>query len=76
MVDVANFTKDTWSNNYELVVLVENPGVLITDRGSAVQHSLAYLLRTRYCRPRIAQTMSPSPMHVIWWEGQWHHART
>ena len=33
-VDCVNLTKDTWSN-YELVVLVENPGVLITDRGSS-----------------------------------------
>ena len=33
-VDVANLTKDIWSN-YELVVLVQNPGVLITDRGSS-----------------------------------------
>ena len=33
-VQVANLTKDTW-NNYELVVLVESPGVLITDRGSS-----------------------------------------
>jgi hypothetical protein len=33
-VDVMNLTKDTW-NNYELVILVDNPGVLITDRGSS-----------------------------------------
>jgi hypothetical protein len=33
-VSVANLTKDVW-NNYELVLLVENPGVLITDRGSS-----------------------------------------
>ena len=33
-VELINLTKDTWSN-YELVVLVENPGVLITDRGSS-----------------------------------------
>ena len=32
-VTVANLTKDVWSN-YELVVVVQNPGVLITDRGS------------------------------------------
>jgi L-asparaginase len=33
-VSVANLTKDSW-NNYELVVLVENPGVIIFDRGSS-----------------------------------------
>jgi hypothetical protein len=33
-VSVANLTKDSW-NNYELVVLVENPGVMIFDRGSS-----------------------------------------
>jgi hypothetical protein len=33
-VDVANLTKDTWTN-YELVVAVQNPGVIITDRGSS-----------------------------------------
>jgi hypothetical protein len=33
-VEVVNLTKDAWTN-YELVVLVENPGVLITDRGSS-----------------------------------------
>ena len=33
-VSVANLAKDSW-NNYELVVLVENPGVMIFDRGSS-----------------------------------------
>ena len=33
-VNVVNMTKDTWSN-CELVALVDNPGVLITDRGSS-----------------------------------------
>ena len=33
-MEVVNLTKDEWKN-YELVVLVENPGVLITDRGSS-----------------------------------------
>jgi hypothetical protein len=32
-VTVANLTKDNWTN-YELVVVVQNPGILITDRGS------------------------------------------
>jgi hypothetical protein len=31
IVEVVNLTKDAWTN-YELVVLVENPGVLITDQ--------------------------------------------
>jgi hypothetical protein len=34
IVSVANLTKDTWSD-YELVILVQNSGVLITDRGSS-----------------------------------------
>ena len=34
IVTVANLTKDTWSD-YELVILVQNSGVLITDRGSS-----------------------------------------
>ena len=33
-MSVASLTKDPW-NNYELVVLVENPGVMILDRGSS-----------------------------------------
>ena len=34
ILNVANYTKDVW-NDYELVILVQNSGVLITDRGSS-----------------------------------------
>ena len=34
ILNVANYTKDIW-NDYELVILVQNSGVLITDRGSS-----------------------------------------
>jgi hypothetical protein len=71
-VSVANLTKDVWSN-YELVLLVENPGVLITDRGSS--SSFVGMLS----KDAVLQTKDSSDHVTLGYArhmvgGGWHHS--
>ena len=69
---MANLTKDVRSN-YELVLLVENPGVLITDRGSS--STFVGLLT----KDAVLQTKDSSDHVTLGYArhmvgGAWHHS--